>query len=223
MHSSRLIVSAVLMLSAAFALAGCNGGSAGAPTPLRHLTTVSLSVTVPDRTSVKRRAPVAVHRRFRRAGIHSVARHLSYVSPDTQSAKFSAFDASGTVVASAYAACTATCASQLAVYPGTYTFRIDLFDGPNGTGNVLSTGTTTSTIGTSATSVSVPLGGGTVAYVDLTLEPATVSSGAPKTLALYVDAEDADGNFIVGSDPYTTPIQLTSTDPTKSPPPAGIS
>ncbi|MBV9438394.1 MAG: hypothetical protein JOZ24_00225 [Candidatus Eremiobacteraeota bacterium] len=136
------------------------------------------------------------------------------MSPDTQSAKFSAFDASGTVVASAYAACTATCASQLAVYPGTYTFRIDLFDGPNGTGNVLSTGTTTSTIGTSATSVSVPLGGGTVAYVDLTLEPATVSSGAPKTLALYVDAEDADGNFIVGSDPYTTPIQLTSTDPT---------
>ncbi|HTW85237.1 MAG TPA: hypothetical protein VMD91_14300 [Candidatus Sulfotelmatobacter sp.] len=95
---------------------------------------------------------------------------------------------------------------------GTDTFAFETYDAPNGNGNVLSKATVTQAIvdGT-ANTVSAVLNG-VVASVGVSVN-GTFPAGTTGTFAISAVAKDADGNVIVGSSSYSTPITLSISDP----------
>jgi virginiamycin B lyase len=100
--------------------------------------------------------------------------------------------------------CTTVCSGQIAAPIGSDTFAMILYDARNAAGHVLSTGTLTQTIvQNQANSVNVTLDG-VVAALQVGLDPATVNAGTPATVAVTVNALDADGNVIVGPGVYVS-------------------
>jgi hypothetical protein len=189
----------------ALALAACGGGGGGgssalppapvsagpaaSPPPSSGPASVAISVAIPAAASASGRA-----------------RSPRYVSAGTKS------------VAVAFAGnrqtadCGSSCSMTLAVSPGTITFDISLFDGPAGTGHVLSEGVTTATVVAGQQNAVRVTFQGVVAKVAVALAPSTVTAGAPASVPVTVTAQDAAGYTIVGSDPYQTPIALTTDD-----------
>jgi streptogramin lyase len=105
---------------------------------------------------------------------------------------------------------TRTCTIHVSAPLGNDTFTISQFDGPNATGTLLGSGSTTVTVTPAAFAVTVTLDG-TVASITIAfanLPPA----GSPGTATVVVMAKDADGNTIVGPGNYTLPITLTDND-----------
>ncbi|HEV2261523.1 MAG TPA: hypothetical protein VGR69_04460 [Candidatus Rubrimentiphilum sp.] len=94
------------------------------------------------------------------------------------------------------------------------TFTVILYDRLNGTGNILSQGSTTATIvaGT-ANSVNVSFSG-VIKAVAISSSSPNVTKGTSSTVPLSVLALDPDGNVIVGT--YTTAITLSNSDTTAS-------
>lgn len=96
---------------------------------------------------------------------------------------------------------------------GTDNFTLTMFDNTGGTGLQLSTSTITATIAKGvANNVSVTLGG-VVHSIALSLATANpAASGSPQNITLNVTAKDADGNTILGSDPYAAAIAVTDSN-----------
>ena len=130
-------------------------------------------------------------------------RRPAYVSPATQSMKISVLQGSTSVLSQTVgltatsSGCTSslaniTCTLTLNLNAGSYTASITTYDGANGTGNALSTAQNVSfTVAANQNNI-VPLG--------LSGIPANIVALAGNTAnTVYVVAEDADGNFIVGS------------------------
>jgi hypothetical protein len=163
-----------------------NGGGAGSPSAPASVV-ISIAIPPASAASAHGRAP-------------------RYVSAGTKSASVSYAGTTQTTN------CGATCALTAAVMPGPVTFSVSLYDGPNGSGHVLSSGQTTTTVvaGTS-NSVKVTFGA-VVAAVVVSIPSASVSAGTPATIPVTVTAKDAAGYTIVGSDPYATPIALDTDD-----------
>ncbi|HTZ55793.1 MAG TPA: hypothetical protein VMB20_12085 [Candidatus Acidoferrum sp.] len=131
------------------------------------------------------------------------AKRPAYVSPATQSMTVSVMQGSTSVIndtvglTATSTGCTSslanvTCTLTLDLNAGTYTASITTYDGTNGTGNQLST----------AQDVSFTVVANKDNIVPLSLSgiPMNVIAMAGNTAnSVYVVAEDADGNFIVGS------------------------
>src|ERR1035437_6569079 len=162
---SRLIPVILIALIAS----GC-GGSATAvpPNPAAVQTTtksvqVQFSVTVPRRTSGTARSP-------------------RYVSASTQSASIVVAPSGGSAGTPVVVNCTTVCSGQIAAPVGSDTFTVNLYDGTNAGGNLLSTGTLTQTIVIDqANTVNVTFNG-VVVSLTLSLSPSSVSSGTAPTV-----------------------------------------
>ncbi len=106
---------------------------------------------------------------------------------------------------------TRVCTIAVAAAVGTDTFVLTVYDGPNGTGNIIATATVQQTVATGTTATAVPISlGGVATSVTLALGDPYPPAGIPKTIPLLVSAKDASGNIIVG--PYANPIVLSSSD-----------
>jgi sugar lactone lactonase YvrE len=100
--------------------------------------------------------------------------------------------------------CTTVWTGQIAAPLGSDTFTITLYDAQNAAGNLLSTGSLTQTIAQSvANAVNVTLNG-VVAALAVVLNPTGVQTGLATSVAVTVNALDADGNTIVGPGSYVT-------------------
>jgi virginiamycin B lyase len=169
--------------------AGC-GGSGGSTVPAKSpaqtpaTTMVAFRIVLPTTASnARRRLP-------------------RYVSASTQSAAITAAPGGGSAGAPVIVNCTTVCTGQIVAAVGSDTFTVSLYDAQNAVGNLLSTGTLTQTIvQNQANSVNVTLDG-VVASLTVALNPAAVTEGTAATVAVTVNALDADGNTIVGPGIY---------------------
>lgn len=149
----------------------------------------------------------------------SAARKPKYVSPGTQSFTVSV---NGTLAAEVdvdpfSSACSpqslsTNCTAHIDAPVGDDTFTLSLYDGTNGRGPVLSTGTATQTVARGAlNTVAIPLRG-VVASVVISLATPNPQMGAPSTTAVSVKAFDASGSQITGATPFATPLTLVNSD-----------
>jgi len=199
MRARRFAFSVLFCCAPAF-LAACGGGGGGAAS-------VMPAASSGTGTSSASSAPVAVAISIAvpAASTSSTKRAVRYVSAGTKSATVTVGGSSQTTN------CTASCALQINVMPGTETFSIALYDAANGTGHVLSSGSTIATIvpGT-GNAVNVTFDG-VVASVAVSLGAASVTAGTSASIPVTVAAKDAAGYTIVG-DPYAAPIALSTDD-----------
>ena len=191
-----------LCAAASTTLAACGGGGGGAaalppvassaaqaPVSGPGAAAVAFSIAIPSATagSSHLRSP-----RYVSAGTKSVA--VTYAG-QRQTAD-----------------CTTACSMTLAVSPGPVTFSVNLYDAAGGSGNVLATGSTTTTILAGQQNTVKITFAGVVAKVAIALGAASVTAGTPAAIPVTVTAQDAAGYTIVGSDPYAAPIVLTDDD-----------
>ena len=173
-------------------LAGCGGGGAasgglgGSTIPKQTngaTSAVRFAITVPQKTAATGRGP-------------------AYVSPATQSMTIAVLQGATNVLSQTVGltpsspGCTNSLAStlctiSLSLAAGSYTASITTYDGPNGTGNALSTAQSVAFTVTANQSNLVPL---TLSGIPTALK--VLSAG---TNAVDVLAQDADGNYIVGA------------------------
>jgi hypothetical protein len=164
----------------------------------------TVSVTVPPRTQSVGRAP-------------------RYVSPSTQSMVASVAPQAGGTTTTAMANCVLqqngnnTCSTTIDAPVGPDTFTVNLYDAQNGTGNLLSSGTTNFTIVKNQTNFVALIFGGIPAAVKMSASPAFFVRGLNDTIQLTVTEVDADNNVIVGPPAaYPSPITLQISDTTGS-------
>jgi len=166
-----------------------SSGSTGTPPASSGPASVAISVAIPSATT---------------ASGHG--RRPRYVSAATKSVSVSFAGQRQT------ADCTTSCSMTIAVNPGTVTFDIGLYDGAGGSGNLLSTGSTTAAIVQGQQNAVHVTFQGVVAKVVVALATSTVTAGSPASVPVLVSAQDAAGYTIVGAEPYQTPIALSLDD-----------
>ncbi len=181
-------------LALVLALAACGGGGSagvqpapGAPAtgPLAGTADVRVVVAVPRNSSAQTRA-------------------AQYVSPGTASISVTV---AGVTATAACASPATTCTVDVAAPVGTDTFAISLADG---SGTVLSTGSTTATIAPDVlNSVSVTFDG-VIGSLGVSFSSPTLFAGAVATDTVTIHALDPDGYTIVQPGNYTQPIVVTA-------------
>jgi hypothetical protein len=104
-----------------------------------------------------------------------------------------------------------SCTIPVSAPSGNATFTFTFYDGANGSGNVLGTGSASQTvaIGTPFT-LSVAVSG---VVASLAVSVPVIDVG-PTSVPVTVTAKDIDGNIIVGPAAYGSPITLTNSDTT---------
>gem|GEM_PF-815038 len=188
------------------AVAGCSGTSSFAPSLLSSQkstkkVSATFNILIP------------------RSGARSSLRKPQYVSASTQSISIGINDATPVIanLTSTSPGCSSVsggvqCTVPVSAPPGSDTFSVSTFDGPNATGNELSTASVTQTIVSGQDNpVNVTLDG-VVAGIVLALQSTPPPEGSTATIGISVMARDADGNTIVGPGTYYNPISLTDTD-----------
>jgi len=135
-------------------------------------------------------------------------RHRNYVSPGTTSVVIETSSA-GYDNSSSTLNCSSgqTCTIDLTVTPGVVTFVVSLFDGINGTGDLLSTGSTMQTISADTANVVSVTASGIVVSASIVASPSIEPAGTPTTILVSVNALDADGYTIVGGGQYLNTAQ----------------
>jgi hypothetical protein len=198
-----------LALSASLALVSCGGGhaqpgsstlpgTASSPPASSTTATVRFDIVLPTAsTSALRRAP-------------------AYISGSTQSAAVTVTPNGGSAGSPTVIACSTTACSGAVIAPaGSDTFTVILYDGTNGSGNALSTATTTQTIIAGAANSVNETFNGVVTSLAVALG-ASGTAGTSASLPLTVTALDADGNTIVGPGSYVTangtPVTIALSD-----------
>lgn len=202
MFARGFALSAVLVL----ALCGCGGGSTGTPAAVPQpggaaagqTGTLNFTIEIPSRSAAEARA---------KSGI----RYKSYISPFTSSVvvrvngNATAFNASGPVIN-----------VTLPGLPlGPAQFFVDAYDGPSGTGNLLSVGRGSTLVTPGPNIVAVALNGVPAALNVSLSVPNPPLSTTPLPIGVTVSATDADGGAISG--PLTAPITLNSPDQMNAP------
>lgn len=195
---------------AASVTAGCSGGGSTHLTPATPVPQQSPS-GAPVNANFKIVVPAAP--------ANSALRRRQYVSAATQSvaiavqggAKLGTFD-----VSAASKLCTGaqdgsrTCTAGVQAPEGSDTFVVTAYDGQNGTGDALATGTMMQSIsGSSAAMIAVSLTGVT-ASVGIHVQSTMLPSGTAASIPVIVQAFDASGNTIVGT--YDRAIALADSD-----------
>jgi sugar lactone lactonase YvrE len=192
-------------LIALFMAAGCSG----------HGSTVS--APIPQPPAGVPTTPSATQVQFRIAipskTTPSASRRLQYVSASTKSAVVSVAPGSAAAVT---VNCTTVCQGNIGAPIGTDTFTVKLFDGTNGTGNLLSTGTLSFNVLIDVDNTINMTFNGVVAAVAVTVSPSAATFGQAQTSSVTVNALDADGNIIVAPGVYVnasgTPVTIALTN-----------
>jgi hypothetical protein len=205
--------------AAVLALAACGGGGGAANVPA--------ALPVAPVTTAPTGPTTQVSFRINGGSVapSSAARTPKFISPATQSATISLVVQGQTTLLTAVnvspgspncvgGASDLVCTVTVNAPIGTDTFVISTFDGPNGTGNQLSTGTTIATVALNATNTVALVLNGVVAAVRVVLDPSSAPVGTPAVVAVTVVAYDAatPPDVIVGPGNYSTPITLTNSD-----------
>src|SRR5581483_10644753 len=126
-----------------------------------------------------------------------------YVSASTKSAAVTVTPAGGVRAAPVVIACSSTaCSGQVPAQVGSDTFAVSLYDAPNATGHLLSTGSAVQTIVLDAANVVSVTFDGVVAGLRVGLSQTSTTRCFATTLGVAVSALDADGNTIVGPGSY---------------------
>jgi hypothetical protein len=102
----------------------------------------------------------------------------------------------------------------LTALAGPNTFVFTLYDGPNGTGNSLGSGSVTQTLAPAAPFTVAVTVGGTWKTNQVLVTPLILPIGTAGTATVTATAKDADGYIIIGPGNYTNPITLTDSDTT---------
>ncbi|HTX55826.1 MAG TPA: hypothetical protein VMD47_01860 [Candidatus Acidoferrales bacterium] len=124
------------------------------------------------------------------------SRRPAYVSSSTKSASIAVNSGSAVTVN-----CTTTCSGTVNAPVGSDLFTVKLYDAIDGAGSLLSTGSLTQTIvAGQANSVDVTFNG-VVASLQMSVFP-TVTPGTAGSVAVGINALDADGNAIIGPGSY---------------------
>ena len=204
----RLVGGVIALGVLLVALDSCGGGGGvmrtAAPASATHqaaLTSVTFSLTVPRATA-------------------SSQRRLQYISTATQSATIAVSGGGTSLPVVTFGCTTDGCSTTLPAPANTDdTFAVSLYDGVNGTGNVLSTNDaiTQFIVANAANTVNATLNP-IVAAVTLGLLPATLPQGVSGTSAVTVTALDAAGRTIIGPGTFSNAaggavtINLTTLD-----------
>lgn len=197
-HARVLSVAAI-----GLALAGCGGG--------QGVSSVSPATSSVSTSSVAQNVTLTINIPGRAASTASTRRTPAYVGAGTKSATIIVTPSGGTA-STTTVNCTSVCSATLAVFPGTVSFTVNLYDNTNGSGNLLSTGTTTQTIAPGATTAVNLTFNGVPAALSINGLPTSVTAAIPETSQTFaVSVLDADQNTIVGS--YQSPVTLTSSNP----------
>jgi hypothetical protein len=205
----RTIVAGAL-LTAAAALSACGGGStvsgSGASLPgqaqTAGLETGKAVIVIPA-------APATTATAVRKAQFVSASVASVGIVVNGGAATFANVSATSSLCVTTSSG--RSCTIPLSAPAGSITFAFTLYDGANGSGNVLGTGTATQTvvIGTPYT-ISVAVNG-TIASLAVSVPAIDVG---PTSEPVTVTAKDADGNTIIGPATYAQPITLTNSDTT---------
>lgn len=207
----------ILALTSLVVLASCGGGGGkSSPAPV-------LPATASSPASASAVAPFTIV--IPNASAAAAARKAQYVSSSTKSIAVFAYVSSAAVppaattlvnVGPGLANCTAvtagtSCTINVPATIGPMTFVMKMYDGTNGTGNLLSSGTVAETIVANQPAIPLTLDG-VVASVQLALASPSAPAGGG-TVTLIVNARDPAGAIIVGAGNYSVPITITSSDP----------
>ena len=98
-----------------------------------------------------------------------------------------------------------TCVLSVNVTPGAYDFGLNAMDGQNGSGKILGTTHVVVTVVSGRNTIHAVLDA-VIAYVKV--GPVEFPAGKAATIEFPLTAYDADGNAIVGTSPFSTPISL---------------
>jgi len=198
-----IAVAAIALVSLCISACGGGGGSAASPNASNSGTSVAQGkavLLIPARTT------------------SAAARRPAFVSPSASSVAIAVNGGPPTVadISATSTLCTSasggrTCSVPFTATNGNDTIAFTLYDAANAAGNVLGTGSATATGAGAPFSVTVAIGG-TVAKVVLSASPSTIVLGTSTTIAITINAEDSDGNTIIGSAPFASPITLTDSD-----------
>ena len=189
----------VLVITGALLLGGCGGGASSS--------SAIPAAGVGNSNAAGQLMSVAVVLQTGAATPSSNARSVKFISPSTKSMTISVSGGSSSTVN-----CSSTCSTSLNAPIGTDTFTLSLYDANNGTGNVLSQGTTAASVIANRQNTLSMILNGLISSVVVTPSVTTFTSGAPASATLAVVAKDSDGNIIVGSAPFSQAIALSLTD-----------
>lgn len=194
---SRALIACVLCTT----LAACGGGGAAAPAgpavtsaSTTGMASIAFSINVPS--------------------TQSNARQPQYISGATKSAVIQISSSVGGTPVSTTINCQGSCSADVSAPVGSDTFAVSLYSGSNGTGSLLSQGTTTANILAGQTNTVAVAFGGVVNKIALGVAHSTLTTGSKAQLPLTVTAYDAAGDAIVGTDAFSSPIVLTDSDKT---------
>ncbi len=146
------------------------------------------------------------------------SRRLAFVSPSASSVAIAVNGGTPTVadISATSPLCTTissgrTCSVPFTATNGNDTIVFTLYDAANATGNVLGTGSSPATVAGAPFTLTVAIGGA-VAKVVLSALTTALVLGTSSTVTIAINAQDSDGNTIVGSAPFASPVTLTDSD-----------
>ncbi|MBV8245603.1 MAG: hypothetical protein JOZ38_06760, partial [Candidatus Eremiobacteraeota bacterium] len=197
----RLLVAA---FGCSFALAACGGGGGGNALPsggggANHMESVLFQIVIPRTGSSTARKP-----QFVDAATQSVTVAVNNGSPTTVNTTASSSGCTSTPTK-------LTCSITVQAPAGSDTFAVNMYSAQNAGGSLLSSGTTTATIGSGSNVVTVTMNGVPTKLV-VSLSNAFPPTGSPSTITVNVIAYDATGAQIVGPGNYSVPVTLTDSD-----------
>jgi streptogramin lyase len=205
-------IARVIVLAAAAAATACSGHSANSITPVvpAPVATQTPGATANAEFSIAIPAPA----------MSTQAHKAQYISAATRSvtialqggSKLGTFDVSpASPLCKSAADGSRTCTAGISAPAGSDMFAVSAFDQPNGTGNLLASGSIAQSISaTSVSSINVDLTGVT-ASIKFTVTGTLIIDGSPASVPVVVQALDASGNTIIGT--YDRTISLTDADP----------
>jgi hypothetical protein len=197
-------IAATAIALVSLCVSACGGGgtaaSPSAPGAGNALTQGSAVLLIPARTT------------------SSDARRPAFVSPSAASVAIAVNGGTPTVadISATSTLCTTasggrTCTVPFTATNGNDTIAFTLYDAANATGNELGTGSTTAAVAGAPFSVTVAIGG-VVAKLVVSAPSTALVAGTSSTVTIAINAEDSDGNTIVGSAPFASPVTLTDSD-----------
>jgi hypothetical protein len=203
-------------------LTGCGGGGgAGSGIPQTSLPTTTVSPTPnPGATSgktAKVTVTIQIPRKANSIRVAKKGQRPYYVSPNTNSFTITVNPGAISATASCAGASQTQCSTTVLAPIGSDTFTVNLYDGSNGNGNLLSSGSTTATITEGvANSVNMTFNP-VISYLQLLLSTTNeLTDTSDPSFAITVHAYDADNNIIVGPGSYidanSNPVSITLTD-----------
>jgi hypothetical protein len=212
MLHTKSFLTAVTAATLAIGLTACGGGGGGAVpstsgpvqpgAPQAQPATAQMTINIPGKTSaINHRNPkyISVSTQSMTIGLVAGTKttQLSEIDLTPSSPHCSALAGGGT-----------QCNATFVGTAGTATYALSMYSGTGGTGNLLSTGDVQATL-VAGQNTTVPIAlDGVPSTVALVLGAASLPVGTASSTGVFVQAQDASGNIIVGPGGFSTAISL---------------